>query len=122
MRNENQGGWRDYLSCEMCKSVNGPEVREDMNCGWLPNAAELAATNPLAQYPIPGDAPRPESGICPGYLIRLPQVREAEANYAFFDKGCLPTRYPNGVTEKLLGAMLVLQAAQGEAYTPKKLD
>ncbi len=60
------------------------DERRGWNCGWLPRSPDAGA-----DYPLPDAAPRPADDTCPGYLIVLPPVLEAQEAHLWWDKGQL---------------------------------
>jgi hypothetical protein len=71
-------GAAEYLDCAKCARY------QEWNCGFLPRLPQHPG-----QYPLPRDAPRPESDTCPGYLIQLPLAQEALRAHLHWDKGQL---------------------------------
>ena len=79
-----RGGARNYLDCGECLGTLSPAARRLWNCGHLPRVP-----GQRGGYPLPEHASRPEDDTCPGYLIALPEVREALTAHLWWEKGQL---------------------------------
>lgn len=60
------------------------EERQLWNCGHLPRSP-----GNRGEYPLPEAAPKPADDTCPGYLISLPVVQEAQELYLWWTKSQL---------------------------------
>lgn len=60
------------------------DERQLWNCGFLPRLPDHRG-----EYPLPEAAPRPDDDTCPGYLISLPIVLEAQELYMWWQKSQL---------------------------------
>ena len=59
-------------------------ARQLWNCGYLDRLPGNRGA-----YPLPEAAPRPDCDTCPGYLIALPVVLEAQELWMWWEKGQL---------------------------------
>lgn len=84
-RIDGRGAQLGYLDCEQCMATLSASERRGWNCGWLPRSPEDAPGN----YPLPDAAPKPADDTCPGYLIQLPLVIEAQQAHLWWEKGQL---------------------------------
>lgn len=73
-----------YLDCEQCKATLSADERRGWNCGWISRSPDA-----VGSYPLPVAAPKPEDDTCPGYLISLPMVVEAQEAHLWWEKGQL---------------------------------
>lgn len=89
------GAQQGYLDCTECQRTLGEVERRAIRCGYLPRLPDPDPEPDPAKRPphpyLPPHAPRPVCQECPGYLIALPQVREALIAYHWWDKGQLAT-------------------------------
>jgi len=73
-----------YLDCNECVQHLSAAERQLWNCGHLPRLPDNRG-----EYPLPEAAPRPEDDTCPGYLISLPIVLEAQELHLWWSKSQL---------------------------------
>jgi hypothetical protein len=72
----------DFLDCEPCQQNFTLLDRRCLGCGWIPESDRLS-----------GDRPFPESDVCPGYLVRQPEVVEAARARSWTSRGGLVPVY-----------------------------
>jgi len=91
----------DFLDCETCTD---PHTRRCLGCGFLPSTQHLA-----------GDRPFPEATVCPGYLVRLPEVVEAARARSWTKRGGLTPLYGSKKLPMVaLDAIDILESAANE--------
>jgi hypothetical protein len=84
------------LDCGDCMEMNDESVRAMQHCGWIPQSKWRSAGFPCAVEWGVKEVP-----VCPGYMLLLPQVQEAQRAAFWTEKGLLRERYegvePTGV-------------------------
>jgi len=83
------------LDCTWCKENRPKSVQALMGCGWM--SPEDRTGN---DYFVPNGAPMPDE--CPGYMITLPEVREAARALGWKKDGCIREVYPDGLTQNAI--------------------
>lgn len=112
-RRENKGA--KIFDCETCMKTTTRAYRQSLNCGYLPPHER---TGPGAFMQVPFRFPDDDADQCPGWLIRLPQVYEAQVAYLWSEKGQLTERYPEDKDLTLvMDCVQVLSAEQNEVDT-----
>lgn len=107
------------VDCDGCKQSYTAEERQRMGCGWEPRIPDA-----VTWWPRDGlDDDPPDT--CIGYLMRLPEVREAARAMIHWERGTLKDRF---MGEEISTALLdALEALHGsgrelEAYISKPKD
>ncbi len=91
----------DFLDCDTCPVPERPALR----CGWLSESRHSS-----------GGDPYPEASVCPGYLVRLPEVIEAARALSWQKRGGLVPLYGNrALPPAATDALDVLEGARNEA-------
>lgn len=95
----------NYLDCEWCMSVTSRQQRANIQCGWLPESEHGKGHTPAL-----GDAPCPETSVCPGYTIRLPEVLECARMVGWADAGVLRDAVDGQITQAAIDGMDVVRS------------
>lgn len=80
-----------------------------MHCGWLPRAEWRDGKHHL---PVALGPHRYTSDLCPGYLVRQPEVLEAGEAYEALEAGILDRHDPRGTRAVTIAALLMRRAMQ----------
>jgi len=99
------------FDCDRCQRNTTRLQRREKNCGFLPPDERIG--HGAYMITVPFEFPTEDIKECPGWLIRLPQVYEAQVAYMWTEKGMLRERYPDGERlELLMDCVQVLSAEQ----------
>lgn len=107
--------------------TNGEMQRQAMGCGWLPPAPErlrpfVSIPDPLSFKPTLDENGERVVSVCPGYLVRLPQVVEI-AGARHWKGGNLRDYCDGKPSEHLMQGVVILDYAVNEhqlwCATPK---
>lgn len=115
-----QKGW---LDCSVCVGRYSRQIRAGWGCGLIPQHRRRG------RFPVPGDFPV-EPDVCPGHLLRLPQVMETLRCFQWAKEGQLRDRLegeaPTGVLMDMIdvyrGASNEVEVARMRATSPEGKD
>lgn len=93
--------------CDGCKATMSADERASIACGWLEPRQGSMPWHPegLSDTPLT---------VCPGYTVRLPQVRQAGVAMGHWEKGTLEARCGAELSPLLLDALEIAQGARNE--------
>lgn len=103
-----------YCDCDECPEVETTRIQ--LGCGKLPASKRGEFQRPVC---FPG-----EDGICPGYLVSLPQVLETARLHPWFERGQLAIRLGGQPTAMAMDCLDILQGAINgvEAHATRPRD
>lgn len=98
MEKQNDPSWREYLDCGRCKHTRA--LKRHLNCGHIPKSEWTHGGFPQPpHWPcqiVRGEdegeiefRARLKTCVCPGYLIRLPQVMDVARQFDWYQTGQL---------------------------------
>lgn len=82
MPDPERGSAAGRYDCPTCVESVPEAVREAMHCGFLPRASWREPMLPVVLGPGPYDC-----DTCPGYVVRLPALRDAAEAYEAIEAG-----------------------------------
>ena len=91
--------------CSQCKDRQTETTRARLGCGYLTPSTRYPYVAPTSEIGAIS-----ESGICPGYLISLPQVGETARLYPWWEKGSLRERLGDAPSALLCDCLDILHA------------
>ena len=111
---------RDWLDCTKCLEINSQVKRRSLHCGHLPSRTWYGPG-----FAQPPSWPKRIGTVCPGYLVRLPQVCEVAEAYQWWDTGQI-SQWLDGrpISSHLKASIGVLKSAmadvEADMMTPKE--
>lgn len=103
-KQQDSGSAADFLDCDACMDNLTEHDRRCLGCGFLPESKHHA-----------GDRPFPEASVCPGYLVRLPEVTEAARALVWSKRGGVEPLYGRGrLPQALVDCVDVLDGARND--------
>ena len=94
-----------FADCSKCRYKQRETTRQRLGCGFMPSSMRWAYVAPSTEL-----AAVSETGICPGYLISLPQVLETARYHPGWERGLLRDRIEGQPSALLCESLDLLQS------------